>query len=265
MKVRWECIHECRLIVVLGPEVGGKYGPYRQSERSNLYQEHAEKLAKSGHAFRCFCSPETLRDVAEANSKLGLGSEYNGACLSIPIEESSSRAASGEPHVVRLKDWRRSSQKRLQWEDVLRGQVSMSARKRHKDDQMDDAVLLKSDGLPTYHLANVVDDHFMKITHVIRGNEWFTSTWKHICLYEAFGWTPPKFAHVGLLLDSEGKKLSKRDKTFGLEEVRDAILPETMANFLALLGWHHGHDGSEYFTMADLENEVSTIKIAIAV
>jgi glutamyl-tRNA synthetase len=207
----------------------------------------------TGHAFRCFCSPETLRAVAEANSKLGIGSEYNGTCLSIPAEVSDSRAASGEPYVVRLKDWRRTSQKTLQWEDVLRGQVLMSARKRHKAELMDDVVLLKSDGLPTYHLANVVDDHYMRITHVIRGNEWFVSTWKHISLYEAFGWIPPKFSHVGLLLDEQGKKLSKRDKDFGLEEVRDSVLPETMVNFLALLGWQHGHGGSEFFTIADLE------------
>jgi glutamyl-tRNA synthetase len=137
----------------------------------------------------------------------------------------------------------------------------MPARKRHASEQMDDVVLLKSDGLPTYHLANVVDDHHMKITHVIRGNEWFISTWKHISLYEAFGWTPPKFAHVGLLLDAEGKKLSKRDKTFGLGELRDTILPETMVNFLALLGWQHGHAGSEFLTMADLQERVSCVSM----
>jgi len=144
----------------------------------------------------------------------------------------------------------------------LRGRVSMPARKWHKIEQMDDVVLLKSDGLPTYHLANVVDDHLMKITHVIRGNEWFISTWKHISLYEAFGWTPPKFAHIGLLLDAQGKKLSKRDKAFGLGELRDTILPETMVNFLALLGWQHGHAGSEFFTMADLQKRVSCTSIA---
>jgi glutamyl-tRNA synthetase len=255
MKVRR--LHWRLRLTLPGPDAGGAYGPYRQSERSAIYQEHAQKLLHSGHAFRCFCSPKTLRAVAEANSKNGLGSEYNGACLSIPAEASDRRAAAGEPHVVRLKDWRRSSRKPLKWEDALRGVVSMPARTRHKSEAMDDVVILKSDGLPTYHLANVVDDHLMNITHVIRGNEWFISTWKHTSLYNAFGWTPPKFAHVGLLLDAHGRKLSKRDNSFGLGELRDLFLPETIVNFLVLLGWQHGHAKQDFFSMTELEKRVS--------
>ncbi|MCB9557323.1 MAG: glutamate--tRNA ligase [Deltaproteobacteria bacterium] len=224
-----------------GPDVGGPYGPYRQSERAAIYQEHASMLIEKGEAYRCFCSAERLAELR----KLG-GSQrgYDGHCREIDPAESTRRAAS-ESHVVRLK-MPRTGETVLR--DQLRGAVTLP------NEQSDDQILLKSDGLPTYHLANVVDDHLMKVSHVIRAEEWISSAPKHLRLYQAFGWEPPKMIHLPLLrnADKNKSKISKRRNPVSLDYYREAgILPEAMCNFLALMGWSFGDD-RERFTLEEM-------------
>ncbi|KAJ4305759.1 Glutamate--tRNA ligase mitochondrial [Kalmusia sp. IMI 367209] len=220
-----------------GPEVGGPYGPYKQSERSELYQQHAHKLLDNGHAYRCFCSAERLNALAQQRHKLGIATDYDRTCADIPKEVSDDRAAKGESHVIRL----RVPDQYPTYEDLVYGVFKPLKRRGHvTESAYEDPILLKSDGLPTYHLANVVDDHHMKITHVIRGSEWMPSTPKHIAMYNAFGWKPPQFAHVGLLVDEQGNKLSKRNFDTDITAFQEMeIFPETLTNFSALLGWSH--------------------------
>jgi glutamyl-tRNA synthetase len=218
-----------------GPEVGGPYGPYKQSERSELYREHAGYLLATGHAYRCFCSSQRLNDLAEHRHKLGLATDYDRTCANISQSESDARAEEGQKYVIRLKvpDIYPS------YKDLIYGKFA-PLKKKIGEDSWEDPILLKSDGLPTYHLANVVDDHHMKITHVIRGSEWMPSTPKHIAMYNAFGWEPPHFAHVGLLVDENGNKLSKRNFDTDIEAFKEMeVFPETLTNFAALLGWSH--------------------------
>ncbi|KAJ9638773.1 Glutamate--tRNA ligase mitochondrial [Coniosporium tulheliwenetii] len=218
-----------------GPEVGGPHGPYRQSERTPLYQSHAHKLLDSGHAYRCFCSAERLHQLAEQRAALGVATDYDRTCASIPKDESDERAAKGEQHVIRLlvpEDY-------PEFNDLVYGHVGRGKKKRRQDMvAYEDPILLKTDGLPTYHLANVVDDHHMKITHVIRGDEWLPATPKHLAMYDAFGWEPPQFAHVALLVDEKGRS------SIG-------IFPETLVNFVALLGWSHNR-GNDCMDMEKL-------------
>ncbi|KAF2203251.1 glutamyl-tRNA synthetase [Delitschia confertaspora ATCC 74209] len=231
-----------------GPEVGGPYGPYRQSERTALYREHANKLLDSGHAYRCFCSVQRLKELAEARHKLGLPTDYDRTCANIPKEESDDRAHKGESHVVRL----RVPDVYPEYEDLVYTTFKPLHQGRRAADAFEDPILLKSDSHPTYHLANVVDDHHMKITHVIRGSEWMPSTPKHVALYQAFGWTPPEFAHVGLLVDEQGNKLSKRSGDIGIRSFREQeALPEALVNFAALLGWSH-QDKSDVMDLQEL-------------
>ncbi|KAF2462056.1 hypothetical protein BDY21DRAFT_312925 [Lineolata rhizophorae] len=241
-----------------GPEVGGPYGPYRQSERAAIYAEHADKLLSSGHAYRCFCSPAKLAALATERAKLGLPTDYDRTCADISSSESSGRAASGEPHVVRL----RVPPVYPPVTDLIYGTVGSAGRAggliaQHAHDAWEDPILLKSDGLPTYHLANVVDDHLMRVTHVVRGAEWLPTTPKHLVLYKAFGWEPPKFAHVGLLTDAEGNKLSKRKMDINVASYRDkGVFPETLDNFVALLGWSHLRK-SDVMTLEELVQNFS--------
>ncbi|PSN66262.1 glutamyl-tRNA synthetase [Corynespora cassiicola Philippines] len=230
--LRWAGLHWDE-----GPEVGGPYGPYKQSERSELYKEHAHKLLDNGHAYRCFCSTERLNQLAEQRHKLGIATDYDRTCAHIPREESDDRASRGESHVIRLK----VPEVYPTYDDLIYGTFKPLKKRGHiTESSYEDPILLKSDGLPTYHLANVVDDYHMKITHVIRGSEWMPSTPKHIAMYNAFGWTPPKFAHVGLLVDEQGNKLSKRNFDTDIAAFREMeIFPETLTNFAALLGWSH--------------------------
>jgi glutamyl-tRNA synthetase len=235
--------------------VGGPYGPYKQSERTGMYHEHAEILLESGRAYRCFCTAHRLSELAEQRSKLGFPTDYDRTCANIPKEESDHKAAQGEKHVVRLL----VPDVYPQFVDLIYGNVGRTLKPRRRGDEAyEDPILLKTDGLPTYHLANVVDDHHMEITHVIRGTEWLPATPKHLAMYEAFGWTPPEFAHVGLLTDQEGNKLSKRNFDTDIASFRDnmGIFPEALANFVALLGWSHG-SRSDIMTMNDLINRVS--------
>ncbi|OKL57605.1 hypothetical protein UA08_06994 [Talaromyces atroroseus] len=243
-----------------GPIVGGPYGPYRQSERTSFYRKHANDLVHSGHAYRCFCSAERLDMLARQRNEAGLPLGYDRQCIDIPPEEAEERAANGETHVVRLK-----ADGYPMFNDIVFGKTgqNLDGGKKHwktVNRVYDDPILLKSDGNPTYHLANVVDDHNMEITHVIRGTEWLASTPMHVALYQAFNWTPPQFGHVPLLVDQNGQKLSKRDANIDISFYRDSgILPSTLLNYAALLGWSHS-SRSEVFSLKDME-KIFTLKI----
>lgn len=186
----------------------GNYGPYIQSQRLSLYKQHADELLTKGHAYRCFCSKDRLDAARDARAKKGLDTLYDRACTHVGDGEAERRAGIGEPHVVRL---RIPSGTTVLHDEVL-GEVKFN------NSVVDDQVLLKSDGFPTYHLASVVDDHAMEISHVIRGQEWLSSTPKHLILYNAFGWQPPAFAHLPLLLNTDKSKLSKRHGDAAVED-----------------------------------------------
>jgi len=221
-----------------GPDVGGPHGPYRQSERSEIYTEHAEMLVESGHAYPCFCTRERL-DELRAEQKAAKGRfGYDGLCRSIPKDEAAQRRAAGEAHVIRLA---MPAEGEIVVNDLLRGEVGFEAA------QIDDQVLVKSDGYPTYHLANVVDDHLMEITHVIRAEEWISSLPKHVQLYRAFGWELPVFCHLPLLRNADKSKISKRKNPVSLNYFRRAgYLPEAMLNYLALMGWTMPDEREEF-------------------
>lgn len=237
-----------------GPLVGGPYGSYKQSERSAIYKAHAQKLLDNGHAYRCFCSAERLNALAEHRHKLGMATDYDRTCANISAEESDDRAHKGESHTIRLK----VPDQYPTYKDLIYGTFKPLKKRGHVvETSYEDPILLKSDGLPTYHLANVVDDHLMKITHVIRGSEWMPSTPKHIAMYSAFGWTPPEFAHVGLLVDENGNKLSKRNFDTDITAFKEMeIFPETLTNFAALLGWSH-REKSDVMDLETLVNKFS--------
>jgi len=214
-----------------GPEVGGPYGPYFQTQRRDIYLRCTEELIASGHAYRCFCTPERLAGVRESLRARGLPPRYDRHCRRLAPDEIAARLAAGETYTVRLAVPYDGT---TQIHDELRGVVSF------ENASLDDAVLLKSNGLPTYHLANVIDDHLMRISHVIRAEEWIPSAPLHIITYAAFGWQPPLFAHVPDVLGLDGKKLSKRHGAKTLQDLRDAgFLPEAVINYLALLGWSY--------------------------
>jgi glutamyl-tRNA synthetase len=210
-----------------GPDVGGPHGPYRQSERSAIYREYAEKLLAGGHAFKCFCSPQRLEEMRVAQRAAGQPSRYDGLCATHSPEEVARREAAGEAFVVRMVV---PDEGICVVEDLRRGPIEF----HYKD--VDMQVLVKSDGMPTYHLANVVDDHLMEITHVFRGEEWLSSAPKHLLLYSYFGWQPPELMHLPLLRNPDKSKLSKRKNPTGILFYRAmGYLPEALVNFLALL------------------------------
>ncbi len=226
-----------------GPDIGGPHGPYLQSERKEYYQAHAHRLVDAGHAYKCFCSPERLKALREEKRDQGHPSSYDRHCRFLSSDEVQAREHAREPYVIRLKV---PESGETLFEDAIRGPI--------KTDNaiLDDMVLLKSDGFPTYHLANVIDDHLMRITHVIRGDEWISSTPRHILLYRAFDWEPPVFAHVPVILAKGGGKLSKRHGATMVREFRQkGYLEEAVLNFISLLGWSLD-DKTELFTMSDL-------------
>jgi glutamyl-tRNA synthetase len=239
-----------------GPQEGGEVGPYYQSERRELYAKYADQLVQSGHAYYAFDTTEALDDMKERLKRSGNPSpKYDAVTrmsmknsITLPDAEVRERLAAGEEHVIRLKVPRGET---VRFEDQIRGWVSFETR------GIDDQVLVKSDGMPTYHLANVVDDHLMGITHVIRGEEWLSSVPKHILLYQYFGWEPPKLAHLPLILSPTGGKLSKRNAdTLGIPvsvaQYREAgYEPQALLNFLAFLGWNPGTE-QEVFTLDEL-------------
>ena len=239
----FDALHWCGLTWDEGPDVGGPYAPYRQSERSHIYQDHVGVLLAKGEAYRCFCTAERLQKVRIQQQAEKKNPGYDRHCRDLDPKDGEARAKAGEPHVVRMKVPLTGD---IVVEDELRGPVTISA------EQLDDQVLLKSDGLPTYHLANVVDDHLMEITHVIRAEEWISSTPKHVLLYQAFGWEPPRFFHMPLLRNSDGSKISKRKNPVSINYYRDiGILPHALLNFLATMGWSFGGD-REKFTLAEM-------------
>jgi len=212
-----------------GPEVGGPHGPYLQSQRLPVYQEVAERLVKEGFAYYCYCSPERLEAMRQEQVRLKLPPGYDRNCRCLTDAQRSELASQGIKPVVRFKT---PLEGQTRFQDLLRGEVVFD------NSTIDDFVLLKSDGYPVYHLANVVDDHLMEISHVLRAEEWLSSTPKHIMLYNALGYQPPQFAHLPLILGPDRSKLSKRHGATTLIEYREqGYLPETMINFLALLGW----------------------------
>ncbi|MGD1067739.1 MAG: glutamate--tRNA ligase, partial [Vulcanimicrobiaceae bacterium] len=229
-----------------GPDVGGPFGPYRQSERSAIYAKYAAELLEAGHAFRCFCTPERLDDLRAAQRAAGIPQHYDGNCQFIPADESLARASAGEPFVVRMVVPREGI---CVVHDMLRGEIEIAWA------TVDMQVLLKSDGLPTYHLANVVDDHLMEITHVIRGEEWISSAPKHLLLYQYFGWQAPALLHVPLLRNPDRSKLSKRKNPTGILFYEAmGYLPEALLNFLGLL-ISSSVEGQEMFDLETLWRE----------
>ena len=228
-----------------GPEKGGACGPYIQSQRMQIHSEHAQKLIESGNAYRCFCTSERLAALRAEQEKTKQTAGYDRKCRDLSKGEIDTLRAAGTRHVIRLKI---PSGRRVIFEDLIRGTIEYSS------DVLDDIVLIKSDGFPTYHLANVVDDHLMGITHVMRGDEWIASTPRHVLLYEAFGWKSPHFAHLPIILAEDGKKLSKRKGAASVMDYRRAgYLSEALFNFLALLGWAPGAgDDREKMTRDEL-------------
>lgn len=230
----------------------GSHGPYTQSKRLDMYKLHAESLLASGHAYRCFCTQERLESMRAAQIAAKRAPMYDRACLRLSSEEIEKNLAAGVPSVLRL---RVPDGRTVLAQDLVRGDLSFAC------STIDDQVLMKSDGFPTYHLANVVDDHLMGIDLVLRGEEWLSSLPKHLLLYEAFGWTPPEFAHVSLLLNADKSKLSKRQNAVSVQEYRDrGYLPEALTNFLALLGWNPGTT-QELFSLEELQESFSVDRI----
>lgn len=237
-----------------GPDVGGDKGPYRQSERFHIYKEYAEKLVEKGEAYYCFCTPDRLAKLRERQTVMKQPPGYDRHCRNLTDEEVKAKLDGGDPYVIRLK---------MPYEgdtvvhDELRGKIVF------ENSKIDDQVLLKSDGFPTYHLANIVDDHLMEITHVIRAEEWIASTPKHIQLYKAFGWDEPKWYHMPLLRNADKSKISKRKNPVSLNYyVEEGYLKEGLLNFLALMGWSFGGD-REIFTLEEMIENFSFDRISL--
>ena len=236
-----------------GPNLGGNSAPYLQSERLQIYQDHIQKLIQEEKAYYCFCTPERLEKLREEQQKQKLPqAKYDKHCLHLTKNAVEGKLTSSSPYVIRLNV---QPNQKVVFNDVIRGQVEFET------NNIDDQVLLKSDGYPTYHLANVVDDYLMEITHVIRGEEWLSSTPKHIILYEYFGWEKPVFAHLPLLLNPDKSKLSKRQGDVAIEDYRDkGYLKEALINFVALLGWNFGDD-KEFYEMDELIEKFSLERV----
>ncbi len=235
-----------------GPDVGGAYGPYRQSERLHVYREQVQQLLDSGAAYRCWCTAERLEAVRQQQRQDKAPMRYDGHCRH--LTEAEAKAHGDQPSVVRLKVPADGS---TVVHDAFRDPITI------EHGQVDDQVLLKSDGYPTYHLANVVDDHVMDISHVIRAEEWISSTPKHLMLYDAFGWAPPVFMHMPLLRNADRSKISKRKNPVSLRYYeRQGYLPEALLNFLALMGWSMP-DEREVFTLDEMIESFSFDRISL--
>lgn len=237
-----------------GPDVGGKHGPYRQSERADIYEKHAQILLDKGHAFECFCTSERLdalrKEQLAAKGQVG----YDGHCLGLSQQTIAERKAAGEAHVVRMKV---PSTGTAVIPDLLRDPIQIEWQ------QVDMQVLVKADGMPTYHLANVVDDHLMEITHVLRGEEWISSAPKHVLLYEYFGWKAPVFCHLPLLRNPDKSKLSKRKNPTSIGYYqRMGYLPQALLNYLGMMGWTMPN-GEEKFTLQQMHENFDVKRVSL--
>lgn len=222
-----------------GPDIGGPYEPYRQSERLPIYKKYADELIEKGIAYYCFCSKERLEELRSNQLKEKKQTKYDKFCL-LSVNNPQERIKAGDSYVIRLNVL---ANKKMWFKDLIRGQITIDS------SEIDDQVLLKSDGFPTYHLAVVVDDHIMQISHIIRAEEWISSTPKHVLLYEAFGWEKPVFAHLPILRNPDKSKLSKRkNPVWASWYLEQGFLPEAMLNYLALLGWSHPEE-KDIFTL----------------
>ncbi|GIV66213.1 MAG: glutamate--tRNA ligase [Bellilinea sp.] len=240
-----------------GPDKGGPYGPYRQSQRKEIYQQYARQLIEEGKAYYCFCSPQRLEAVRQGQLSRKESPHYDGTCRRLNPDEAQARASAGEPHVIRFKTPQEGT---TTVTDLLRGEISVENR------VLDDYILVKSDGLALYHLAAAVDDHLMKITHVIRGSEWLPTFPLHGLIHRAFGWEEPVWVHLSVFLKPSGKgKMSKRESAELIKDgysifIKDlqslGYLPEAVVNWIALMGWSYD-DHTEFFTMTDLIEKFS--------
>lgn len=235
-------------------EQKGKFGPYIQSQRTEIYRKYAQELVEKGAAYHCFCTSERLDEMRAKQTARKLAPMYDRTCLNLSKEEVEEKKAAGQTFVIRQKI---PNGQKLQFKDLIRGIVQFNT------STIDDQVLMKSDNFPTYHLANVIDDHLMQITHVIRGEEWLPSTPKHVLLYEAFGWQKPEFAHIPLLLNKDKTKLSKRQGDVSVEDyLNKGFSKEAIINFIALLGWHPGEGAEqEIFSLQELIEKFSLEKV----
>ena len=239
----YRTMKETGLIHDEGPDIGGEYGPYIQSDRRNIYKEYAEKLVELGGAYYCFCDKERLDSVKEQQLAKKLSPKYDGYCRSLSKEEIQAKLDAGVPYVIRQKI---NPEGTTSFDDVVFGKITVD------NATLDDNVLLKSDGLPTYNFANVVDDHLMKITHVIRGSEYLSSTPKYNLLYQSFGWEIPTYVHVSPVMKDQTNKLSKRHGDASYEDfINKGYLKDAILNYVALLGWSPGGE-QEIFTMDEL-------------
>jgi glutamyl-tRNA synthetase len=235
-----------------GPDTGGAYGPYRQTERQEIYHQHAQQLVEMDKAFPCFCTPERLERVRQDQQKRKVPTHYDGLCRNIDAGEASRRIASGEKYVIRFKMPKEGS---TTAHDLLRGDITV------ENKVLDDYVLMKSDGWPTYHLAAMVDDHLMEITHVFRGSEWLGTFPLHVNILRAFGWEEPVWMHLSIFLKPSGKgKMSKREKAEAMKDgysifIKDlnelGFIPEGLVNWAALMGWGAG-ETEDVLTLAEM-------------
>ena len=231
----------------------GEYGPYIQSKRLDIYKEYVQKLLDSGDAYYCFCDKERLDELREHQRENNLMLGYDGHCRDISKDEVEKRISNDEEYVIRL---RLPENEDISFMDMIRGEITMNTK------DLDDQVLLKSDGFPTYHLAAIVDDHLMEISHVVRGEEWLPSAPKHAYLFKVFGWEAPTFVHLPTVLNSEKKKLSKRHGDVAVEDFRlKGYLPEALINYLALVGWSP-KSNKEFFTKEELVEEFSFERVS---
>ena len=236
-----------------GPGKDGSCGPYFQSKRLELYSDKIQQLLDSGHAYYCFCTPERLTKLREEQQTQNLPQGYDKHCRDLSPDTVKDNLKAGKDYVIRLKV---PENRKVVFRDLIRGQLEFDS------NLIDDQVLIKSDGFPTYHFANVVDDHDMQISHVIRGEEWVTSTPKHVLLYQAFGWDLPVFAHLPLILNPDRSKLSKRQGDVAVEDFLNAgFCEETLINFLVLLGWNPGGD-REFFNLDELITDFKLKKVS---
>jgi glutamyl-tRNA synthetase len=235
-----------------GPDIGGPYGPYIQSQRLDIYKKYAEELIEKGYAYRCFCDGKTLEKMRDEQMAKKQAPKYDRRCLKLSPGEIKKKLSAHELYAVRMKI---PDNRLIEFNDLIRGRIS------YNTNELDDQIILKSDGYPTYHLAVVVDDHLMEISHVTRTEEWLPSTPKHILLYEYLGWKIPEWVHLPLLLNPDKSKMSKRKGDVAVEDyIKKGYLPEAMINFLAFLGWNPGTE-KEIYSMKELIKDFSLEKV----